>query len=47
MLETKLSFVIHLGHKNYADRTNSVRNLGYINIQRQEENGHKEAIIIQ
>ena len=26
---------------------NSVRNLGNINIQRQEENGHKEAIIIQ
>ena len=26
---------------------NSVRNLGYINIQRREENGHKEAIIIQ
>ena len=26
---------------------NSIRNLGYINIQTQQENGHKEAIIIQ
>ena len=25
----------------------SFTNFGYINIQRQEENGHKEAIIIQ
>ena len=47
MLETNLSFVIHLGYKIMLIEHNSVRNFGHINIQRREENVHKEAIIIQ